>query len=151
MASTLVKLYVHLIFHVRSNSVKMKEEDLPRIFAYIGGIIRNANGTAIEIGGRTDHLHILCSMPKTMSLADLVRSIKTNSHKWLKELEPYYLDFAWQEGYGAFSVSQSQLDKTIKYIQRQEEHHRQRSFQEEYKLFLQAYGIEYNEQYAFAD
>ena len=151
MASTLVKIDVHLIFHVKSTEAKMLEEDLPRIFAYFGGIIKSMEGVPVEVGGRPDHIHILTSLPKTMSLADFVRAIKADSSKWLKGLNRSYVQFAWQEGYGAFSVSPSLLDKTIRYIRGQKEHHKKRSFLEEYRLFLEAYGIKYDERYAFSD
>ena len=151
MASTLVKIDVHLIFHIKSTCPRMLEDDLPRIFSYIGGIIKNLGGVPIEVGGRPDHIHILTSLPKTMSLAEFVRVIKADSSKWLKGLNPGYVHFAWQEGYGAFSVSPSLTDKTVKYIRGQEEHHKKRNFQEEYKLFLEAYGIQYDERFAFSD
>ncbi len=151
MASTLVKIDIHLIFHVKSTGVKMRAEDLDRIFAYIGGIIKGIGGLPIEIGGMTDHVHIFTSLPKNMSLADFVRAIKADSSKWMKQFDPCYATFAWQEGYGAFSVSPSLTDKTVKYIHGQAEHHKKRTFQEEYKLFIEAYGIEYDERYAFWD
>lgn len=151
MASTLVKIDVHLIFHVKSTSVKMRSEDLGRVFAYIGGIIKGVGGLPVEIGGMPDHIHILTSFPKTMSLSDFVRTIKADSSKWMKSLGTVYKEFAWQEGYGAFSVSPSLVDKTVKYIRTQVEHHKKRTFQEEYKLFLEAYGIQYDERFAFCD
>ncbi len=151
MASTLVKIIVHLVFHVKSTSVKMREEDLERVFPYLGGIIRNLGGAPIQIGGMTDHVHVLAALPKTMSLSDLVRDIKAHSSKWIKSLDSCYQGFSWQEGYGAFSVSSSLINKTIKYIQGQAEHHKKYTFIEEYKLFLEAYGINYDERYAFKD
>ena len=129
----------------------MREEDLSHIFAYIGGIIKGIGGLPVEVGGRPDHVHILTSLPKTMSLADFVRAIKANSSKWIKNLSDNYAQFAWQEGYGAFSVSASLSDKTVSYIRGQEEHHKKQSFEEEYRLFLEAYGIQYDEQYALGD
>lgn len=151
MASTLVKIDVHLIFHVKSTGIGMRTEDLGRIFPYIGGIVKGIGGLPIEVGGMPDHVHILASLPKTMSLADFVRAIKADSSKWMKSLGGHYETFAWQEGYGAFSVSPSLMDKTAKYIRGQAEHHRKRTFREEYKLFLDAYGIQYDERYAFGD
>ena len=152
MASTLVKIDIHLIFHVRCTGVTMREEDLDRVFAYLGGTIRNLGGIPIEIGGRPDHIHILCSLPKTMTLADFVRTLKAESSKWMKSLDRrYYDNFSWQEGYGAFSVSPSLLDRTVQYIRRQAEHHRRLSFKDEYVKFLEAYGIQYDERYAFSD
>lgn len=151
MATTLVKIDIHLIFHVKSTSVKVREEDLPRLFAYIGGTIRSLGATAIEVGGMPDHVHILTTLPKTVAAADFVRAVKAESSKWLKTVAPHYNSFAWQAGYGAFSVSASLLDTVVRYIRRQAEHHRRRSFREEYKMFLEAYGIEYDERYAFED
>ena len=129
----------------------MRNEDLPRIFSYIAGIIKGLGGMPIEIGGVKDHVHILASMPKTMSLAEFVRSIKIDSNKWIKSLDRSYIPFTWQDGYGAFSISASQVEKTTQYIQKQAEHHTKHSFNEEYKMFLDAYGIQYDERYAFGD
>lgn len=151
MASTLVKINVHLVFHVKSTGIRIREEDLERVFSYIGGTIRSHDSAPIQIGGMPDHVHILATLPKTMSLADFVRVIKANSSKWIKTLDGYYNSFSWQEGYGAFSVSPSQMKNTISYITRQPEHHKKRTFIEEYKLFLEAYGIEYDERFAFKD
>ena len=151
MASSLAKISIHLIFHIKAAGVDLRNEDLPRIFRYIGGIITGLGGIPIEIGGTTNHVHILTSLPKTIALTDYVRQIKANSSKWIKQLDIQYAQFAWQDGYGAFSVSPSIIDKTIQYIRGQEEHHKTRSFKEEYRLFLDAYGIEYDEKYAFSD
>ncbi len=151
MASTLVRINVHLVFHVKSTSVRMDITDLERIFPYIGGIIKGIGGIPIKIGGMPDHLHILASLPKTMTLADFVRAIKADSSKWIKSLDAKYRHFSWQEGYGAFSVSPALNQKTVQYIRNQAEHHRKRTFLEEYKLFLDAYGIQYDERFAFCD
>ena len=151
MASTLVKIDIHLIFHVKSTSVKMLNDDLPRIFQYVGGVIRGMDAIPVVVGGMPDHIHILTSLPRNKTLSDFVRDLKANSSKWIKQLDSRYKFFAWQDGYGAFSVSPTSLDKTINYIRSQEEHHRKRSFQEEYKLFLEHYGINFDERYAFSD
>ena len=151
MGNSLVKIDVHLIFHIKSTGIKMRECDLNGIFAYVGGIIKGVNGLPIEIGGRPDHIHILASLPKTMSLSEFVRVIKSNSSKWIKGLDERYKLFEWQEGYGAFSISSSLLDKTIQYIRMQEEHHKKRNAKEEFKLFLDAYKMEYDERYLIDD
>ena len=151
MASTLVKINIHLIFHIKTSSVKIKEDDLNRVFAYIGGIIKGAHGIPIEIGGRPDHIHILTTLPKTMALSEFVRTIKSNSSKWIKELDARYKMFEWQDGYGAFSVSSTLMDKTVNYIRGQEQHHAKRSTKEEYKMFLDAYNVEYDERYLIDD
>ena len=147
MASTLTKIDIHLIFHVKTTSVPIKTDDLRRAFSYIGGIIKETGGLPLEIGGMPDHIHILTSLPKTVSLSDFVQIIKSNSSKWIKTLGDSYHQFSWQEGYGAFSVSPSLIDKTVKYIRGQEEHHKKRTFKEEYILFLESYGIQYDEKY----
>ena len=140
-----------MIFHIKISSVKIKEDDLNRVFAYIGGIIKGAHGIPIEIGGRPDHIHILTTLPKTMALSEFVRTIKSNSSKWMKELDARYKMFEWQDGYGAFSVSSTLMDKTVNYIRGQEEHHVKRSAKEEYKMFLDAYNVEYDERYLVDD
>lgn len=151
MASSLAKIDIHLIFHVKSTSVKFHDYDIDRVFAMIGGVIRGLGGLAIEIGGMSDHVHILTSLPSTMSLSDFVKSIKSNSSRWLKTIDSYYKYFSWQNGYGAFSVSPSLLEKTINYIKNQNEHHKKTTFKEEYKKFLEAYNIQYDERYVFSD
>ena len=120
MANTLVKIDVHLIFHVKSTSIKLQNNHLPDIFAYLGGIIKNIGGLPIVVGGRPDHIHILTTLPKTMSMADFARAVKADSSKWIRKIAPCYQDFAWQEGYGAFSVSPTLIAKTTQYIQNQE-------------------------------
>ena len=129
----------------------MRENDLERIHAYLGGIINNLGGIPIIVGGIDDHIHILTSLPKTMALSDFVRVIKADSSKWMKQLDRHYSDFSWQEGYGAFSVSPSLIEKTTNYIRNQAEYHKKRTFRDEYKMFLEAYGIQYDERFAFEE
>lgn len=129
----------------------MRTEDLGRIFSYVGGIINGIGGIPMEVGGVENHIHILATLPKIMSLSDFVRVIKTDSSRWIKKIDSYYSRFSWQEGYGAFSVSSTVVDKTANYIRNQARHHKRKTFREEYKLFLDAYGIEYDERYAFDD
>ena len=151
MASALVKINVHIIFHVKSNGIRMRENDLKRIFSYMGGIINRIGGVTMDVGGLTDHIHIVASLPKTKTLSDFVKNIKSDSSRWLKSIDSYYDKFAWQEGYGAFSVSPTLLDKTINYVKNQSQHHKTMSFREEYESFLKAYEIQYDERYAFDD
>ena len=151
MANTYIKLYVHCIFHVKTTSIAIQKQDLGRLFAYIATTVNRIGGVCIEVGGMTDHIHLLAALPKTMSLSDFIRTLKAESSRWLKGIAPMYKDFSWQSGYGGFSISPSLVDKTASYIRLQEKHHARRSFQEEYKLFLQEYGIEYDERYAFCD
>ena len=151
MANTFTSINVHIIFHVKSTGIKILSKDLEKTFAYIGGIINGIGGIPIEIGGITDHIHILASLPKNMSLSDFVRTVKSDSSRWIKTIDKYYNKFLWQEGYGAFSVSSSSVIKTINYIRNQKKHHKTMTFRKEYKLFLEAYGIQYDEKYAFDD
>jgi REP element-mobilizing transposase RayT len=151
MANTMVKNYMHLIFHIKSTSVQMQQGDLPRIFAYIGGIIKELGGIPFIVGGMPDHVHLLITLPKNMTLVDLARITKAKSSRWIKTISSDYCTFAWQDGYGAFSVSPSILEKTVDYIKNQERHHQKKSYQDEYKAFLEAYKIPYDEKYIFND
>jgi len=147
MANTYTKLNIHIVFHVKSTGVTIRKEDLGQVFAYIGGIIQNVGGYPITVGGITNHIHILATMPKTMSVAEFVQKIKSNSSKWIKTIDEYYETFAWQEGYGAFCVSPSLLKKTIRYIETQEQHHHKVSVRDEFIQFLKENGIEFDERY----
>ena len=147
MANTYTKLNIHIVFHIKSTGICIKKEDLPQVFAYIGGIIRNVDGYPVTVGGIENHIHILATMPKTLSVSEFVQKIKANSSRWIKTLDKYYESFAWQEGYGAFCVSPSLLTKTIHYIETQEQHHHEESVRDEFKRFLKENGIEFDERY----
>ena len=150
MSSSLVKNNIHIVFHIKCYSMEMRDEDLGPIFAYIGGLIRNMNGIPIAIGGIGNHVHILTTLPKSIALIDFVRNIKAYSSKWIKTLdEQYYEGFAWQKGYGAFSVDYRHLDRTANYIRSQAVHHHRTEWREEYQRLLDEAGIEYDERYAF--
>ena len=151
MAQSLSKLYVHIIYHIKNPLVKIRREDKSQLYAYMGSIIKDNESIPIKINGVEDHVHVLCVMSKNIALAKLVEVIKRHSSRWIKTLDPYYNQFAWQGGYGGFSVSPSLHDKTKLYIENQEEHHKKMSFKEEYLLFLKEYGIEYNEKYLWVD
>jgi len=151
MAQSLAQVYIHLVFHTKYNSVTIREEDLPALFAYVDGIIVNKKSMVIQIGGVPNHIHILCTLPRTVSMADFVEDIKKCSSKWIKTLNPYYSQFAWQGGYGIFSVSASAVEKVKRYVMNQKEHHRKKTFREEYEAFLQAYNIVYNPEFVFRD
>lgn len=151
MAQSLSKLYVHLIFHIKYSSVEIREADEQWLYAYIGSVIKTNESIPIIINGVEDHVHILCVMSKNIALAKLVEEIKRHSSRKIKEIDNYYKSFAWQGGYGGFSVSPSLHDRTKRYIELQKEHHKKRTFKEEYLIFLKEYGIEYNEQYVWND
>ena len=141
MSSSYINISLHIIFHIKNTSCVIKEEDLSRLFHYIGGTIRATNGHVYIVGGRPDHIHILASPPVMLSLADFVRTIKANSSRWIKELGPCYSNFLWQEGYAAFSVSESMKVHVINYISNQETHHRRQTTQEEFQQFLEKNGL----------
>ncbi|MDD6581086.1 MAG: transposase [Bacteroidales bacterium] len=151
MPQSLAQVYIHLVFHTKYSSVTIREGDLPKLFAYIDGIIVNKNAMVIQIGGVTNHIHILCTLPRIVSIADFVEDIKKCSSKWIKTLDSYYSKFAWQGGYAIFSVSASQVQNVKQYVMNQKEHHRKKTFQEEYEAFLKAYNIEYDPEYVFKD
>ena len=117
----------------------------------IGGIIKDLGGIPFIVGGMPDHVHLLITLPKNMTLVDLARITKAKSSRWIKTISSDYCTFAWQDGYGAFSVSPSILEKTVDYIKNQERHHQKKSYQDEYKAFLEAYKIPYDEKYIFND
>ena len=147
MAQSLSKLYVHIIFHIKEAHSYIREEDQKDLSAYIGSIIKDNESIPILINGTEDHVHVLCVMSKNIALSKLVEEIKRHSSRWIKSKHSYYMQFAWQGGYGGFSVSPSLHDKTLRYIKNQEEHHKTMTFQEEYLMFLKEYGIDYNEKY----
>jgi len=151
MSQSLSKLFIHIIFHVKYAEVKIRKEDKGELFAYIGAIIKDNESIPILINGVEDHIHILCVMSKNIALAKLVEEIKRHSSRWIKTKGRHYTKFAWQGGYGGFSVSSSLHDKTKQYIQNQEKHHQKMDFKEEYLLFLKEYGIDYNENYLWND
>ena len=117
--------------------------------AYVATICRDLNAEALRVGGVADHLHIVTTLPRTLSQAAMVETLKKTSSKWIKGLDPKYRRFYWQRGYGAFSVSPSQLNAVLEYVGSQEAHHRTRSFQEEYRDFLRKYGVEFDERYVW--
>jgi len=151
MSQSLSKLYVHLVFHIKYTSVEIRSEDKEKLYAYIGSVIKSNESIPIIINGTKNHIHILCVMSKNIALAKLVEEIKRHSSRWIKMVDDYYLPFAWQGGYGGFSVSPSVHDKTKRYIENQEQHHLKMNFQDEYRMFLNEYGIEYDERYVWND
>ena len=147
MANTYTALYYHLIFSTKHRQRWIERGSESRIWSYLGGIARENKMTAIQIGGTEDHVHLLLGAPPTVALSKALQLLKGGSSKWIHETFPGLRDFAWQDGYGAFTVSKSNVDKVIRYIENQHEHHRTRTFQEEFLEFLKRHGIEYDERY----
>ena len=140
-----------MIFHIKTTSPPIRLDDLAHLHAYIGKLIGTTGSKEIRAGGTGDHVHILFLLSRDNTISHIVEEVKRNSSRWLKTLDAYYLNFAWQGGYAAFSVSQSVADKTLHYINNQSEHHKHRSFNEEYIKFLELYGIDYDSKYIFKD
>jgi len=151
MGKTCTSLTYHLIFSTKYRRRLILPALRPELFNYVGGILRDNAGTCLEIGGVEDHVHIMAGIPSKMAVSDMLRLIKTNSSKWLNETKKLSSKFAWQPGFGAFTVSYSQQDSLRRYIQSQEEHHRRKSFQEEFLALLDAHQISYETKYVFEE
>jgi REP element-mobilizing transposase RayT len=137
--------HLHVVFSTKERRRLITADLQSRLWPYLGGIARENKMRALCVGGVEDHVHILLTLPSTLSISKAVQLIKGNSSKWIHETFPAQRDFAWQEGYGAFSIGISGVDDTIKYIQSQPEHHRTRTFKEELVAFLNKHGLEYHE------
>jgi putative transposase len=142
-----ISSYFHCVFSTKERRPLIQPELRERLWPFLGGIARQNQMKAIEVGGVEDHIHILLSLPATMAISKAMQLIKGGSSKWIHEIFPDQREFAWQEEYGAFSVSVSQLDKTIEYIRGQAVHHRKVTFQEEFLALLKKHRIEYDERY----
>jgi REP element-mobilizing transposase RayT len=147
MSQSLSKLYVHIVFHTKYNQDLIKPQIENELYAYLGGILKENKCVPIAIDGIENHVHVLCIQSKNIALATLLEELKRNSSRWIKTKGAEYVDFAWQGGYGGFSVSQSKVDVVKRYIENQKEHHKTVSVKEEYLIFLQEYGVDYNEEY----
>ena len=145
MPHTFTSLLAHIIFSTKERAPLIDAELRPQLHAYLGGIIRELNGTPLVINGVADHVHLLVALPPTISTSDAMRVLKTNSSRWIHETRRK--PFGWQTGYGAFSVSKSNVIAVSQYIARQEEHHRKVSFKEEFLSFLKRHGLEFDERY----
>ncbi|MDZ4684062.1 MAG: IS200/IS605 family transposase [Planctomycetaceae bacterium] len=146
--STYSRLLVHVVFSTKERHPWITDDLRSELHAYLGGIARNIDATPIVIGGVADHVHALIALPTKLSVADLVRTLKSNSSGWVHEKWPERL-FQWQNGYGAFSVSESSKDTVVRYIENQAEHHRVRSFQEEFLELLNRHCIEFDPRYVW--
>jgi putative transposase len=142
MPNTYVSDLVHCVFSTKGRRQLVSSEIQPQLWGFLGGIARKNGFKALVVGGTADHLHVLLSLPATIPLAKAVQLIKGASSRWMNE--KHAKDFAWQEGYGAFTVGISQKPHTVAYIQSQAEHHRKRSFEEEFLAFLKKHDIEYD-------
>lgn len=151
MPNTYTQLYIHLVFAVKGRASLISKQWKEELYKYICGIVNQKKQKIYAINGMPDHIHILISMKPDVSPSDIVREIKANSSKWINEKGFVKGKFQWQEGFGAFSCSQSHTDATIKYIEKQEIHHSKKSFKEEYLDILQKYNVEDEEKYIFEE
>lgn len=150
MAHTFISNLIHYVWSTKDRHKIISTDLQQRLWPFIGGIARRNDMKALAIGGVEDHIHMLLSLPATLSIAKAAQLIKGGSSKWVGDTFPELNTFAWQEGYGGLSVSVSHIEDTIAYIETQAEHHRQKTFEEEYLSFLKKHGIEYDEKYLWA-
>jgi REP element-mobilizing transposase RayT len=138
--------HVHVIFSTKERRKTIPKELQPRLWAYLAGICKNYEMIALIVGGAQDHVHLLFHLPPKLALAKAVQLLKSNSSKWMSD---QVQEFSWQEGYGAFSVSSSNIESVTRYIHNQEAHHRKIGFDEEFQAILAKHGIEYDPKYLF--
>ncbi|MCP4398744.1 MAG: IS200/IS605 family transposase, partial [bacterium] len=141
---TFTQLYVHLIFAVQHRQYLLHDPVAPRVFKYMSGIVRDLKHKSMIVNGMPDHVHLLLGLHPSVSISDTVHDIKRGSSLWINQERMFRGKFAWQEGYGAFSYSRSQLNDVYHYIENQQEHHRRRTFREEYVDFLEKFALEYD-------
>lgn len=147
MAHTFTDLLTHVVFSTSGRVPYLADATRPDVHAYLGGILRELRAVPIAIGGTRDHVHVLTRLPADLALADCMRIMKANSSRWIKEKWPEQRFFAWQGGYGAFSVSESQRGEVVRYIRDQDHHYRRFSFKEEFLALLKNHGLEFDERY----
>jgi len=147
MPQSLSFVLVHLVFTTKDRIPIRDATILPSLHAYLATVARDKGCECFRAGGVADHVHLAVRLERTINVAQLVESLKTGSSKWLKTQSPALANFAWQNGYGAFSVGPSDLEALRTYIDAQEEHHRKHTFQEEYRAFLKKYSVEFDERY----
>jgi putative transposase len=151
MANTYTQIHLHLIFAVKYRTGVVQNTWKEELYKYITGIVQQNKHKLILINGMPDDIHLLVGFRPNQSIADLLQDIKANSSKWINEKGFVKGRFEWQEGYGAFSYGKSQIKDVIKYIENQEEHHKKKTFREEYITFLDAFEVEYDEKYIFKE
>jgi putative transposase len=145
MPQSFASLHVHVVFSTKHREPLIAGDLAPRLYDYIGGIVRAHGSVLIAAGGMPDHVHLLASLGREISVAEALRTIKANSSKWIHETFPNQRGFAWQAGYGAFAVSYSNIPSVKRYIANQAEHHRVRTYQEEFLALLRRHDIEFDE------
>jgi REP element-mobilizing transposase RayT len=147
---SLAQIYVHIVFSTKNREPFLRDPGLrTETHAYLTGVCRNLDSPSLRVGGALDHVHILCTLSRSHTVSDLIRELKRESSKWLKSKDASLATFHWQNGYGIFSVSPAHVGALRAYIAGQEEHHRQVSFQDEFRRLLKKYGVAYDERYVW--
>ena len=149
MGQSLVKNYIHIVFSTKYRQEFIHPPVEAELHAYLATICKSIECHPIKIGGYTDHIHILCMLSRKIALMKLLELVKSHSSKWIKAKGTSYKNFYWQDGYGAFSVKPSEIDRLIHYIANQHEHHSTTTFQTEYRSILEKYKVEYDERYVW--
>jgi len=149
MPQSLARLHTHLVFSTKNREPWITNNVRDALHAYMSTILADRSCEHVYINSVGDHVHILFDLPRTVAVCDIVEDVKKYSSKWIKTQGNEFAAFAWQGGYGVFSVSESKMDDTHKYIAGQREHHRVKTFQEEYRNFLERHGISYDERYVW--
>jgi len=149
MSQSLARLSIHITFGIKYCQHLIDAVIEPELHAYLGAVCNEMDCQSIKVGGYTDHVHLLCFLSRKLALMDLREEVKKRSSKWIKLKGETYNNFYWQGGYSAFAVNSSELDVVIRYIERQHEHHQQKTFQDEYRAFLKKYNVEYDERYVW--
>jgi REP element-mobilizing transposase RayT len=147
MSDSYTNLIYHIVFSTKDRRPLITPDYEVRLYDYIGGTIRRAGGISLELNGTEDHVHLLAKLRPDRALAEVLRDLKANATGWMHNVFPSLKNFSWQRGYGAFTVSQSNVEEVRQYIARQKEHHQKVSFRDEFIQFLEVNGIEYDERY----
>lgn len=149
MGQSLTKLITHITFSTKNRLPLIDAKVELSLHAYLAEVCNQLECPAIKVGGYVEHVHILCGLSKKIALMDLLEELKKRSSKWIKTQGAAYVDFYWQNGYGAFSVNPAEVEVVVRYIEHQHEHHQKVSFQDEYRAFLKKYKVEYDERYVW--
>ena len=150
MPQSLAQVYVHIVFSTSQRYPWLEDAAMrSEMHKYLGGICNGLDCPVLRVGGVADHVHILCRLGRTMSVADLVRDVKRESSEWIKSKGTQFENFYWQNGYGAFSISPGHVDALCEYIENQEAHHRTETYQDEFRRLLSKYGLEWDERYVW--
>jgi len=149
MGQSLVKNYVHLIFSTKQRAPLIHHPIDKELYSYLGGICNRLECQVVVVGGYKDHVHIFCMLSKKIPMVKLIEELKSHSSKWIKTKGEAYKNFYWQNGYAAFSVNPSEIDRVISYITNQHEHHRSKTYKDEYRAFLKKYNVEFDERFVW--